>query len=120
MSLGGRSPIMTLELAKLEGVAQKPIGEMRNRKLWAMFFQYLTDPNMRGIMDLLRNSISFARGPQFCEPEALKTAFSVEVLAKLKFRKNSNKRDTETEGGHCDGSGSVVHNQPGRGGTRPS
>ena len=53
VSLGGRSRIMTLELAKLKGVAQKPIAEMGNRELWAMFFQYLTNPNMRGIINAI-------------------------------------------------------------------
>ena len=37
----------------------------------------------------MRNSISFTRGLPFCQPEACKTAFSAEALAKLKFRKSS-------------------------------
>ena len=53
VSLGGRTRIMTLELAKLGNVARKPIGEMSNREQWAMFFQYLTDPQMRGIINAI-------------------------------------------------------------------
>ena len=34
-------------------MAQKPIDEMGNRELWAMFFQYLTNPNMRGIINAI-------------------------------------------------------------------
>jgi len=40
-------------------------------------------------LDLLRNSISFARGPAICQPEGLQMAISAEALAKLKFRKSS-------------------------------
>ena len=53
VSLGGRSRIMTLELAKVGSVAQKPIEQMSNREQWAMFFQYLTDPKMRGIINAI-------------------------------------------------------------------
>jgi len=55
ISLGGRTRILTLELAKLEAVARKPIGEMSNREQWAMFFQYLTKPNMRAIINAILN-----------------------------------------------------------------
>ena len=47
MSLGGRTRIFTLELAKLGDVAMKPVEDMSNTELWAVFFQYLTDPGMR-------------------------------------------------------------------------
>ncbi|MCL2190483.1 MAG: Rpn family recombination-promoting nuclease/putative transposase [Treponema sp.] len=53
VSLGGRTRIMTLELAKLAGVSRKPIDQMSNREQWAMFFQYLTDPKMRGIINAI-------------------------------------------------------------------
>jgi len=52
-TLGGRTRILTLELAKLEGVAQKSIDEMSNREQWAMFFQYLTDPGMCDIINAI-------------------------------------------------------------------
>ena len=53
VSLGGRTRILTLELAKLEAVARKPIDEMSNRDMWAMFFEYLTDPAMRAIINAI-------------------------------------------------------------------
>jgi len=47
ISLGGRTKIITLELVKTEPVAGKPVKEMTNAELWAVFFQYLTDPEKR-------------------------------------------------------------------------
>ena len=47
ISLGGRTRIFTLELAKLGEVAKKPVAQMGNAERWAVFFEYLTDPAMR-------------------------------------------------------------------------
>jgi len=46
--LGGRTRIITVELVKTEPAADKPIEEMSNAELWAVFFQYLTDEEKRG------------------------------------------------------------------------
>jgi predicted transposase/invertase (TIGR01784 family) len=48
ISLGGRTRIITVELVKTEPVVDKPIEEMTNAELWAVFFQYLTDEEKRG------------------------------------------------------------------------
>ena len=47
VSLGGRTCIHTLELGKLEEVSKKPVVDMSNQELWAVFFRYLNDPDMR-------------------------------------------------------------------------
>ena len=47
VSLGGRTRIITVELIKTEPVVDKPIEEMTNAELWAVFFQYLTDEEKR-------------------------------------------------------------------------
>jgi hypothetical protein len=47
MSLGGKTQIITLELSKLEGVAEKPTGEMSAPEYWAVFFRYLRDKGKR-------------------------------------------------------------------------
>jgi len=47
ISLGGRTKIITIELVKTEPVAGKPVEEMTNAELWAVFFQYLTDEEKR-------------------------------------------------------------------------
>jgi predicted transposase/invertase (TIGR01784 family) len=47
MSLGGRSRIITLELAKVEQVLEKPAGVMTASEQWAVFFRYLTDKGKR-------------------------------------------------------------------------
>jgi predicted transposase/invertase (TIGR01784 family) len=48
ITLGGRSRIITLELSKLEGVAEKPVVVMSRPEYWGVFFRYLTDKGMRG------------------------------------------------------------------------
>jgi predicted transposase/invertase (TIGR01784 family) len=48
VSLDGRSRIITLELEKLEIIAEKETTEMSIRERWAVFFRYLTDKKKRG------------------------------------------------------------------------
>jgi len=47
VSLGGKTRIITVELVKTEPVVEKPVEEMTNSELWAVFFQYLTDQEKR-------------------------------------------------------------------------
>jgi predicted transposase/invertase (TIGR01784 family) len=47
MSLNGRSRIITLELAKLDRIIEKPVQEMSEQEHWAVFFRYLTDKTKR-------------------------------------------------------------------------
>jgi len=47
ISLGGKTRIITVELSKTEPVANKPVEEMTDAELWAVFFQYLTDEARR-------------------------------------------------------------------------
>ncbi|MDR1179825.1 MAG: hypothetical protein LBK44_04910, partial [Spirochaetales bacterium] len=47
MPLGGRSRIVTVELAKLEGIIGKAAGDMSASEHWAVFFEYLTDKTKR-------------------------------------------------------------------------
>jgi len=47
VSLGGKTRIITIELVKTEPVVEKPVEEMTNSELWAVFFQYLTDEEKR-------------------------------------------------------------------------
>jgi predicted transposase/invertase (TIGR01784 family) len=50
VSLGGKTRIITIELVKTEPVVEKPVEEMTNSELWAVFFQYLTDPEKRSMI----------------------------------------------------------------------
>jgi predicted transposase/invertase (TIGR01784 family) len=47
VSLGGRSRIITMELSKLEKIAEKETAEMSIKEKWAVFFKYLTDKKKR-------------------------------------------------------------------------
>jgi len=47
ISLGGKSKIITIELAKLEKIAESSITAMSIQERWAFYFQYLTDKSKR-------------------------------------------------------------------------
>jgi len=47
VSFGGKTRIITVELIKTKPIAEKPIEEMTDSELWAVFFQYLTDEEKR-------------------------------------------------------------------------
>jgi predicted transposase/invertase (TIGR01784 family) len=47
VSLEGRTRIITIELVKTKPIVDKPVEEMTNVELWAVFFQYLTDKKKR-------------------------------------------------------------------------
>ena len=47
VSLGGRSHIIVIELAKLEKIAQKPVAEITALERWAVFFRYTPDKEKR-------------------------------------------------------------------------
>ena len=47
VSLNGQTRILTLELTKLEEVAQKPARKMSAPEKWAVYFQYLNNSSMR-------------------------------------------------------------------------
>jgi hypothetical protein len=46
--LGGRTHIITVELAKLGYLLDKPVDEMTASERWAFYFRYITDREKRG------------------------------------------------------------------------
>jgi predicted transposase/invertase (TIGR01784 family) len=59
--LGGRTRIITVELVKTEPIVDKPVEEMSNAELWAVFFEYLTDEEKRGkIMEIINREEGIA------------------------------------------------------------
>jgi len=51
VSLGGRSHIIVIELAKLEQIAKKPVSEMTALERWAVFFRYTPDKDKRELVN---------------------------------------------------------------------
>jgi predicted transposase/invertase (TIGR01784 family) len=51
ISLNGRSHIITIELSKLEQIAQKPVAEMTALERWAVFFRYTPDKDKRELVN---------------------------------------------------------------------
>jgi GNAT superfamily N-acetyltransferase len=51
ISLDGRSHIITIELSKLEQIAQKSVTEMTALERWAVFFRYTPDKDRRELVN---------------------------------------------------------------------
>jgi predicted transposase/invertase (TIGR01784 family) len=49
--LEGRSRVITVELSKVEAVADKPVPELTDGERWAVYFRYLTDRSKRGTIN---------------------------------------------------------------------
>jgi predicted transposase/invertase (TIGR01784 family) len=61
VSLEGRTRIITVELVKTKPIVDKPVGEMTNAELWAVFFQYLTDEKKRDkIIEIIKHEEGIA------------------------------------------------------------
>jgi predicted transposase/invertase (TIGR01784 family) len=61
VSFGGKTRIITVELVKTEPIVDKPIDEMTNAELWAVFFQYLTDTEKRAkIIEIINHEEGIA------------------------------------------------------------
>ena len=56
VDLGGRSNIITIELAKADSVADKEVDEMNAIERWAMFLKYSTDPSKRDMVNQILKS----------------------------------------------------------------
>jgi hypothetical protein len=48
VSLGGRTRVITVELAKLGYLLDRPVNEMDASERWAFYFRYITDKEKRG------------------------------------------------------------------------
>jgi predicted transposase/invertase (TIGR01784 family) len=61
VSLGGKTRIITIELVKTKPIVDKPVEEMTNAELWAVFFQYLTNKEKRSkIIDIINRKEGIA------------------------------------------------------------
>ena len=65
VSLNGRSHIITVELAKLEQIAKKPVKEMTAIERWAVFFRYTPDKEKRELInEIIKIEEGIAMGAQ--------------------------------------------------------
>ena len=55
IALGGRSNIITIELAKADAVADKAVDEMSAIERWTMFLKYCADRDKRGMVNQILN-----------------------------------------------------------------
>ena len=65
ISLNGKSHIITIELTKLEQIAQKPVAEMTALERWAVFFRYTPDKDKRELVnEIIKNEEGIAMAGQ--------------------------------------------------------
>jgi hypothetical protein len=61
VSLGGKTRIITVELVKTKPIADKPVENMTNAELWAVFFEYLTNKEKRSkILQIIKREEGIA------------------------------------------------------------
>jgi len=91
VSLGGKTRIITVELVKTEPIVDKPVEEMTNAELWAVFFQYLTDEEKRGkIIEIINREEGIAMAVEtlgtFTQSELEYIRESGRIKAELDYR----------------------------------
>ena len=65
ISLNGKSHIITIELSKLEYIAQKPVSEMTALERWAVFFKFTPDKDKRELVnEIIRTEEGIAMAGQ--------------------------------------------------------
>jgi len=91
VSLGGKTRIITVELVKTKPIVDKPVEEMTNAELWAVFLQYLTDEKKRGkIIDIINREEGIAMAVEtlgtFTQSELEYIRESGRIKAELDYR----------------------------------
>jgi len=104
ISLNGRSHIITIELSKLEQIAQKPVTEMTALEHWAVFFRYTPDKEKRELVnEIIEHEEGIAMAGQVLltiskdEKERARLTseykFAVDLQSKLVNARRAEKRD---------------------------
>jgi predicted transposase/invertase (TIGR01784 family) len=101
VSLGGRTRIITIELVKTEPIADKPVEEMTNMELWAVFFQYLTNEDKRDkIIEIINQEKGIAMAVEtlgtFTQSEIEYIYETRRIMAELDY--NSEMAEARNEG----------------------
>jgi predicted transposase/invertase (TIGR01784 family) len=88
VSLDGKTKIITIELVKTKHIADKSVKDMTNAELWAVFFQYLTDPGKRAkIIEIINHeegiAMAVAALGAFTQNEIEYMRQTAEIMAEL-------------------------------------
>jgi hypothetical protein len=51
--LGGRTQIITVELKKIEKIANKPVSTMNSKERWACYFRYFADEGKKDLLEAI-------------------------------------------------------------------
>jgi len=101
VSLDGNTRIITVELEKTKPIIDKPVEDMTNAELWAVFFQYLTDEKKRGkIIEIINHAEGIAMAVEtlgtFTQDEIEYIRQSTLIKSELDWR--TGMRDAERKG----------------------
>jgi predicted transposase/invertase (TIGR01784 family) len=93
VSLNGRTRIITLELAKVEKIVEKPTEEMSVHELWAVFFEYLTDKDKRcKINEILEQEEGIAMASEVLMTISKNEIEQARLLSELKYELDTKSR----------------------------
>jgi predicted transposase/invertase (TIGR01784 family) len=90
VSLGGKTKIITVELEKTKPIADKPVKNMTDAELWAVFINYLTDPGKRDkIIEIINHeegiAMAVATLGTFTQNEIEYMRQTAEIMAELDY-----------------------------------
>jgi predicted transposase/invertase (TIGR01784 family) len=91
--LGGRTRIITLELAKLDYLLEKPAGEMSAAERWAFYFKYLTDrEKRRKINEIIEREEGIAMASEVLMTISRDEVERARLLSELKYELDTQSR----------------------------
>jgi predicted transposase/invertase (TIGR01784 family) len=86
VSLGGRSHIIVIELAKLKEIAQKSVAEMTPLERWVVFFKFTPDKEKRDLINqIIENEEGIAMAGQVLLSISKDEAERARLLSEYKF-----------------------------------
>ena len=84
--MGGRTEIVTVELKKLEGLAEKTVEQMDSREVWALFMMYYREDRKTGIIQrIITMDEGIAAADQVIHGFTETELENIAEFAKLKF-----------------------------------
>jgi hypothetical protein len=91
--LGGRTRIITLELAKLDYLLEKPAGEMSAAERWSFYFKYLRDREKRGkINEIIGREEGIAMASEVLMTISRDEVERARLLSELKYELDTQSR----------------------------
>ena len=86
ISLGGKTRIITVELSKLDSIAEKQVPDMTPLERWSVFFRYTPDKTKRSLInEIIKSEEGIAMGAQILLNVSKDEAERARLLSEYKY-----------------------------------